>query len=159
MTPTITSASATPSTNIPAPATSSTTSTSAQENTLRLSVSGEATTAMVKTLVITRNGKEQNGQMTRQNLPFSRDVTLPAGSELVKVLVLGKNIDGASTKLTCSIDLAGETLKKSSSNGHAPAECLLLDAGSKSRNQKSPVGGWLREADPHGTLSVIREPL
>ena len=86
---------------------------------------------MVKTLVLTRNGKEQNGQMTRQSLPFSRDVTLPAGSELVKVLVLGKNIDGASTKLTCSIDMASETLVESSSNGHSPAECLLLDAGSK----------------------------
>ena len=131
MSPPTSATSATATDSPSAPVASSSVFTATQEKTLSLSVSGEATAAMVKTLVITRNGKETGGQMIRQSLPFSQDIVIPAGSELTKVLVLGKNVDGANNKLTCAINLAGETLKESSSRGHAPAECLFLGAGAE----------------------------
>ena len=131
MSPPTTANGATATDSPSAPVASSSALTATQEKTLSLRVSGEATAAMVKTLVITRNGKETGGQMIRQSLPFSQDIVIPAGSELTKVLVLGKNVDGASNKLTCAINLAGETLKESSSRGHAPAECLFLGAGAE----------------------------
>ncbi|PQZ94541.1 hypothetical protein CQ018_04060 [Arthrobacter sp. MYb227] len=123
--------STTPSDSPSSPAASSSAPTDTQEKTLRLSVSGEAPAALVKTLVMTRDGKKAGGQMIRQNLPFSQDIVLPAGSELTKVLVLGKSIDGASNELTCSINIAGGALKESSSRGHSPAECLFLGSGAE----------------------------
>lgn len=110
-------------------AASSTASTRALEKTLRPSVSGEVTAAMVNT--ITHNGKETGDQMIRQNLPSGQNIVLPTGSELTKVLVLGMSIDGANTVLTCAFDIACEALKESSSPGHTSVECLFLGTGAE----------------------------
>lgn len=138
--PTTVSASAetagtTPSQQGPAPTETASTPTessvAATERHATLSVTGAKDSALVKTLVISSDGKESGGEMKQQALPFTQELTIPAGTDFTKILVLGKYANGETGEISCSVAVEGKTVSTNSSTGHQPAECLVLENGGK----------------------------
>lgn len=95
-----------------------------------LEVKGVKSSAWVKTLVITADGKKTEGKMVQETLPFAQDLPFPADTTFLKILVLGKYADGAEGDISCSIMVDGRSVSGSSSAGHRPAECLFVGKGS-----------------------------
>lgn len=105
--------------------------TAAAVRTLTLEVKGSKSSALVKTLVITHDGKETGGKMAKESLPFTKELALPANTSLTKILVLGKHTDGSTGDISCSITIDGKSETSISSTGHKPAECLFIAKGAK----------------------------
>lgn len=123
----------TPAASAPAASTEATaeSSTTAADRKVTLEVKGAKSNALVKTLVITHDGKETGGKMVKEALPFTKDLTLPADTTLTKILVLGKYADGGTGDISCSITVDGKSESSNSSTGHKPAECLFIEKGAK----------------------------
>ncbi|WP_326698104.1 hypothetical protein OG909_12600 [Streptomyces sp. NBC_01754] len=98
----------------------------AAEQTVTLTVQGEKRNALVKTLVITADGKETGGRMVNESLPFSKKVTLPTATEFTKILIIAKYPDGAIGELSCDVSVDGKSLVGNTSTTHKPAECLFV---------------------------------
>ena len=105
--------------------------TAEAERKVTLEVKGSKSSALVKTLVITHDGKETGGKMAKESLPFTKDLTLPANTSLTKILVLGQNADGSTGGISCNITIDGKSETSISSTGHKPAECLFMGKGAK----------------------------
>lgn len=103
----------------------------ATERKVAMHVEGAQSGALVKSLVVTADGKESGGEMTTQALPFDQEVSLPAESVFTKVLVLGKYASGATGEISCSISIDGVEVSSVTSNNHKPAECLFVENSSK----------------------------
>lgn len=92
-----------------------------------LHVTGSRSEALIKTVVVTSDGKERNGEMTTKTLPFNEEITLPAESAFTKVLVLGKYANGATADISCTITIDGTEVASQTSSSHKPAECLFVE--------------------------------
>ncbi|WP_210099349.1 hypothetical protein [Paeniglutamicibacter antarcticus] len=123
----------TPAASSPAASTKATaeSSSAAAERKVTLEVKGAKSNALVKTLVITHNGKKTGGKMVKETLPFTKDLTLPADTTFTKILVLGKYADGGTGDISCDITIDGKSESSNSSTGHKPAECLFIEKGAK----------------------------
>lgn len=92
-----------------------------------MKVTGAKSSALVKTLVVTNDGKEQGGQMNTQTLPFTQEVAVGVDQPFTKILVIAKYKDGQTGDINCSIEIDGQEQAVNSSSGHQPAECLIVE--------------------------------
>lgn len=92
-----------------------------------MTVTGAKSSALVKTLVVTNDGKEQGGQMNTETLPFTQEVTVGVDQPFTKILVIAKYKDGQTGDIKCTIEIDGEEQATNSSTGHQPAECLVVE--------------------------------
>lgn len=92
-----------------------------------MKVTGAKSSALVKTLVVTSDGKEQGGQMTTQTLPFTQEVTVGVDQPFTKILVIAKYKNGQTGDIKCAIEIDGQEQSTNSSSGHQPAECLIVE--------------------------------
>ncbi|XBH22120.1 hypothetical protein V5R04_02500 [Jonesiaceae bacterium BS-20] len=99
----------------------------ATERQVVINISGAKSSALVKTLVITNDGKEQGGKMITQSLPFTQEVALATDNSFTKILVIAKYKDGQTGTLDCSIEIDGEVAATDSTTSHRPAECLVIE--------------------------------
>lgn len=97
------------------------------ERAVVIRVEGDQPSALVKTVIVTSDGKEEGGQMISQNLPFTHEVTLSPDQQFTKILVLGKYPDGKRANISCSIEIDGVEVSTNSSTTNRPAECLVLE--------------------------------
>ncbi|MCY0905298.1 hypothetical protein [Arthrobacter sp. H14-L1] len=112
------------------PSTDPTPSTVPVGRLVSLHVEGAHANALVKTLVVTGDGKENGGDMQDVKLPFDQELTLPADASFTKVLVLGKYASGATGEISCTVTIDGRQVASQSSGNHRPAECLFVEKSS-----------------------------
>lgn len=91
-----------------------------------LSVTGAKDSALIKTVIVTGDGKETGGKMTTQTLPFTLEQELPEGSAFTKLLVIAKYPDASKAEIACSIAVDGVVMDSNNSSTSKPAECLVI---------------------------------
>jgi len=89
-------------------------------------VTGAKDSALIKTVIVTGDGKETGGKMTTQTLPFTLEPELPEGSAFTKLLVIAKYPDGSKAEIACSIAVDGVVMDSNNSSTSKPAECLVI---------------------------------
>ncbi len=114
-----------------APSTASALSTASQGRLVSLHVEGARASALVKTLVVTADGKENGAGMRDVELPFDEELTLPADVSVTKILVLAKYASGAAGKISCAVTIDDRQVASQSSSNHRPAECLVVGKSSQ----------------------------
>lgn len=103
------------------------TQTPASERKVVINVEGAKSSALVKTLVVTNDGKEEGGKMNTETLPFTKELTVGADKPFTKILVIAKYKDGQTGNISCTVEIDGEEAAANSSNTHQPAECLIIE--------------------------------
>ncbi|MEO6530140.1 MAG: hypothetical protein ABI563_17595 [Specibacter sp.] len=100
-------------------------------STVTVKVNGTKGSALVKSLVVTDDGKETGAEMTQQTLPYTQTLSIPARQTFTKVFVLAKYPSGATDDISCSVSVDGKEVAANSSNNHRPVECLFVENSSK----------------------------
>lgn len=101
------------------------------ERTVTVQVNGTQGSALIKSLVVTDDGKESGAEMTQQALPYTQTLSVPAGQTFTKIFVLAKYPSGATDDISCSVSVDGKEVAANSSNNHQPVECLFVEKNSK----------------------------
>ncbi|MFC8302657.1 hypothetical protein ACFUCV_03130 [Specibacter sp. NPDC057265] len=96
-----------------------------------VNVQGSRSEALVKTVIVSAEGKESGGEMNTEKLPYNQELTLPGDSTFTKIIVVAKYANGATADLSCSITIDGSSVASDSSSGHKPAECLFVEENHK----------------------------
>ncbi|MFQ4149288.1 hypothetical protein AAGW05_11390 [Arthrobacter sp. LAPM80] len=94
-------------------------------------VSGARGSALVKSVIVTGDGKESGGEMVQQTLPYTQELSIAAGQAFTKVFVLAKYPSGATDAISCSVSVDGKEVAANSSRNHQPVECLFIEKDSK----------------------------
>lgn len=104
---------------------------SAAGRAVTVNVQGSRSEALVKTVIVSAEGKESGGEMNTEKLPYNQELTLPGDSTFTKIIVVAKYANGATADLSCSITIDGSSVASDSSSGHKPAECLFVEENHK----------------------------
>lgn len=99
----------------------------AAERKVVINVKGDKSSALVKTLVVTNDGKEEGGKMNTETLPFTKELTVGADKPFIKILVIAKYKDGQTGDISCTVEIDGKEAASDSSKTHQPAECLIIE--------------------------------
>lgn len=103
----------------------------ATERKVTVKVTGAKDSALVKSLVVTNDDKETDGEMVQQTLPYTQEFSLPAGATFTKILVLAKYPSGGTGEISCTVTVDGKEVATNSSSNHEPAKCLFVEKDTK----------------------------
>ncbi|UCR87841.1 hypothetical protein [Mycetocola spongiae] len=95
--------------------------------TVRYSVTGSSSYALIRDVMVTE-GDGSDRDVVRQALPYESETVLTADQldRFYKLVLFAKNIDGQSGDISCTITVNGEVRAQQSQSGYRPVTCLVV---------------------------------